>query len=169
MGVSGSGKSSVGILLAERLGLPFAEGDDEHPASNRAKMAAGTPLQDEDRHEWLLRLQARIRAAREAGSGLVISCSALKRRYRDLLCEADPDLIFIHLDGPRELIASRMEKRHGHFMPPSLLDSQLADLEPLQADETGMRADISLPLADIVDQILASPAGAGSLPKKEAQ
>lgn len=142
MGVSGCGKSTVGQALAHELGVPFVEGDAYHPPANVDKMSAGMPLDDNDRAGWLLALQARIGEARAQGAGLVLSCSALKRRYRDLLREGDPALRFAHLDGPRELIAERMQARAGHYMPPSLLDSQLRDLEPLQADEAGMLLDI---------------------------
>src|SRR5713101_816943 len=107
MGVSGCGKSEIGRRLALRLGVAYVEGDDDHPAHNVAKMATGIPLDDDDRHAWLLLLRARIAKARDSGEGLVLSCSALKRRYRDLLCGDDPTLIFVHLDGDRQLIASR--------------------------------------------------------------
>jgi carbohydrate kinase (thermoresistant glucokinase family) len=153
MGVSGCGKSTVGAALAEALGLRFIEGDAFHPPHNVAKMSAGTPLDDHDRAEWLQILAARIRGAREEDTGLVLSCSALKRRYRDLLRQADPALHFAHLEGPRDLIAERMARRAGHFMPPSLLDSQLRDLEPLQDDEAGLRLDISLPPQALVARI----------------
>jgi gluconokinase len=143
MGVSGSGKSAVGGALAAALGMPYHEGDSDHPPANVEKMKAGTPLDDNDRYGWLLALRDRIRRAGERNQGLVLSCSALKRRYRDLLREGDPDLIFLHLDGSRELIAARMQARSGHFMPPALLDSQLRDLEPPQADERALRLDIS--------------------------
>lgn len=154
MGVSGCGKSEIGRLLAERLGVPHFEGDDDHSPANIAKMAAGTPLTDADRHDWLLLLQARLRDATVRGQGLVLSCSALKRRYRDLLRAGDPQLYFVHLDGPRELIAERMRARPGHFMPVSLLDSQLRDLEPLQEDERGVRADIALPPAQLIERVM---------------
>ncbi|WP_229427268.1 gluconokinase [Massilia atriviolacea] len=156
MGVSGCGKSTVGQALAQELAVPFVEGDQFHPPANVAKMSAGTPLDDADRAGWLLALQARIAAARARGTGLVLSCSALKRRYRDLLREGDPALRFAHLDGPRELIAARMQARAGHYMPPSLLESQLRDLEPLQADEAGVLLDIgsapALQVARILDR-----------------
>jgi gluconokinase len=142
MGVSGCGKSEVGSRLAARLGVDHFEGDSDHPPANIAKMVAGVPLDDSDRQGWLLLLQARIRDAAAAGRGLVLSCSALKRRYRDLLREGDPDLVFVHLHGDRELIASRMRARPGHFMPVKLLDSQFADLELLGADERGLQLDI---------------------------
>lgn len=154
MGVSGCGKSEIGRRLAERLGIACVEGDDDHPAANVAKMAAGTPLGDADRQEWLLCLQARIRNARQRGEGMVLSCSSLKRRYRDLLREGDPALIFIHLDGAHGLIASRMRSRPGHFMPVILLESQFLDLEPLMDDELGMRLDIECEPAQIVDQVM---------------
>ncbi|HEU5434863.1 MAG TPA: gluconokinase [Telluria sp.] len=154
MGVSGCGKSEVGRELAALLHVDFVEGDAYHSAANVAKMAAGTPLTDEDRADWLHTLQERIAAARESGVGLVLACSALKRRYRDLLRQADPDLRFAHLDGARELIAARMGARTAHFMPASLLDSQLRDLEPLGADEAGGRIDIVKPPAALAQEIL---------------
>ena len=154
MGVSGCGKSVVGSLLAERLGVIHVEGDSHHPAANIEKMAAGIALDDNDRHGWLLLLQARIREAAERGEGLVLSCSALKRRYRDVLRQGDPDLVFLHLDGDRELIAARMRARAGHFMPVRLLDSQFRDLEPLGADERGLRVDIRNPPDMLVEQAL---------------
>ncbi|RJF99935.1 gluconokinase [Noviherbaspirillum saxi] len=155
MGVSGCGKSEIGRLLGERLGVAHIEGDEHHPPVNIAKMAAGTPLDDADRQDWLLILQQKIRAAADRGLGMVLSCSALKRRYRDLLRGGDPDLFFLHLDGDRELIAQRMQARPGHFMPVALLDSQFRDLEPLQPDEAGVRADIRLAPETLVDEVLA--------------
>jgi gluconokinase len=154
MGVSGSGKSAIGTALAAALAVPFIEGDAFHPAANVAKMSAGMPLDDHDRSAWLLLLQAKIGAAREDGTGLVVSCSALKRRYRDLLRAADPALYFVHLDGAPELIATRLRNRAGHFMPPALLESQLRDLEPLQADEAGLRLDVAATPAQLLEQIL---------------
>jgi gluconokinase len=154
MGVSGCGKSEIGQRLASRLRIEYAEGDDDHPAANVAKMAAGIPLNDADRHDWLLVLQTRIRSAKEKGEGLVISCSSLKRRYRDLLREGDSDLVFVHLEGDRELIASRMRARPGHFMPLTLLDSQFRDLEPLQQDETGIRLDIRNAPDALIDYVI---------------
>lgn len=157
MGVSGSGKSTVGNALAARLDVPFLEGDAFHPAANVSKMSAGIPLDDLDRAGWLAALAAEVKGARERGAGLVLSCSALKRRYRDLLRAADPDLRFAHLAGPRALIAQRMQDRPGHYMPPSLLDSQLGILEPLQADEAGLTLDITLAPAALVERIGATP------------
>lgn len=155
MGVSGCGKSEIGSRLAARLGLAYAEGDDFHTPENIAKMAAGTPLTDGDRRDWLLLLQAQLAAAAAAGRGLVLSCSSLKRAYRDLLRQADPALLFVHLDGPRELIAARMRARPNHYMPMSLLDSQFAALEPLAPDERGLRLDLRLPPAQLVEAVAA--------------
>jgi gluconokinase len=157
MGVCGCGKSEVGQQLAAALGVRFLEGDAYHPASNVAKMAAGTPLDDADRAGWLQRLQAEIAAARANGEGLVLACSALKRRYRDVLRAGDPGLRFAHLAGPRELISARMQARTAHYMPPSLLESQLNDLEPLGAGEHGVLLDISKPIAVLTDEILHIP------------
>ena len=156
MGVSGCGKSSIGQRLADALKVPFIEGDSFHSIQNVAKMAAGTPLTDEDRADWLQALKDQIRAAHQNNTGLVLSCSALKRRYRDLLRAGDPGLRFAHLAGSRELIATRMQARTGHYMPLSLLDSQLAALEPLEADEAGLTLDIRRPPHDLVDTILQS-------------
>ena len=156
MGVSGCGKSTVGRHLADAHGDVYVEGDAFHPPANVAKMVAGQPLGDEDRVEWLRALKEQIGSACERGVGLVLSCSALKRSYRDLLREADPALRFAHLDGPRELIAERLSARKDHYMPPLLLDSQLAVLEPLGADEQGIVLDIRQAPAQLVQQILTS-------------
>jgi len=153
MGVSGSGKSTIGAALANHFTVPFLEGDAYHPADNVSKMSAGIPLDDEDRAGWLDALASEIGMARSQDRGLVLSCSALKRRYRDLLRTADPALRFVHLAGPRELIAVRMHGRPGHYMPPSLLDSQLSILEPLQADEAGLTLDITLAPSALVERI----------------
>jgi carbohydrate kinase (thermoresistant glucokinase family) len=136
MGVSGSGKSTVGALLAEAIGAPFTDGDDLHPPANVAKMAAGIPLDDADRWPWLAAVG---RALADAGpDGLVVACSALKHVYRDAIRAEAPTTRFVELDSPPEMLAARMV-RPGHFMPPSLLASQLAILEPLAADEPGVR------------------------------
>jgi gluconokinase len=153
MGVSGCGKSEIGKRLAARLGTEYVEGDAFHPAANVAKMSAGVPLDDSDRSGWLEVLRDKIAEARSQGCGLVLSCSSLKRHYRDLLRSGDPELTFVHLHGDRELISSRMQARPGHFMPPALLDSQLRDLEPLQPDERGFQADIRLAPDDLITQI----------------
>ncbi|MER6347505.1 gluconokinase [Streptomyces sp. NPDC001595] len=141
MGVAGTGKTTIGPLLAARLGVPYAEGDDFHPPANIAKMSAGTPLTDEDRLPWLDAIGGW--ADGRAGLGGVVSCSALKRSYRDRLRAAAPGLVFVHLAGDRALIEDRMSHRQGHFMPTALLDSQFATLEPLQADEAGVRVDVA--------------------------
>ncbi|MDT0308272.1 gluconokinase [Streptomyces sp. DSM 44917] len=141
MGVSGTGKTTIGRRLAAELRVPFAEGDDFHPPANVAKMSAGTPLDDADRLPWLDALGAWARA--RAGFGGVISASALKRAYRDRLRAAAPRCVFLHLDGDRGLIQRRMAERKGHFMPPALLDSQCAALEPLEPDEKGAPIDIA--------------------------
>lgn len=138
MGVTGTGKSTVGALLAERLGVGFADGDDFHSRANIEKMAAGTPLTDDDRRPWLDSIGAW--ANRHGG---VVGCSALRRAYRDRLRAAAPGTVFVHLTGGRGLIENRMSHREGHFMPMALLDSQLATLEPLQADEAGVTVDVS--------------------------
>jgi len=155
MGVSGSGKSVLGARLAAALDAPFVEGDAFHPAQNVARMAAGIALTDADRAPWLAELAARIKAAAEAGAPLVLACSALKRRYRDLLRSGDPDLRFVHLTGDPAVLATRMGQRPGHFMPVSLLESQLRDLEPLAPDEHGIVLDIAATPDEQVAAVLA--------------
>lgn len=156
MGVSASGKSTVGRLLAAARGLSYLDGDDFHPPENVARMAAGHALTDTDRQGWLAALSARLSQAVAAGEGVVLSCSALKRRYRDLLRQGAPQMQLIYLHGSRELLAARIAARTGHYMPPSLLDSQLATLEPPQADEAARSFDVALPPPQIVAAILAS-------------
>ncbi|GEC04410.1 gluconokinase [Streptomyces spinoverrucosus] len=141
MGVAGTGKTTIGPLLAARLGVPYAEGDDFHPQANIAKMSAGIPLDDEDRWPWLDAIGAWAHG--RTGLGGVVSSSALKRSYRDRLRAAAPGIVFVHLTGDRELIEDRMAHRQGHFMPTALLDSQFATLQPLQADETGVAVDVA--------------------------
>lgn len=143
MGVSGCGKTSVGRHVATTLGLTFIEGDELHPPRNVALMAAGTPLTDDDRADWLATIAGRLGQAFAAGHGLVVSCSALKRRYRDVLRAPCPGLRFVYLHGNAALLHQRMSARQGHYMPPSLLDSQLATLEPPDADEDAISVDIS--------------------------
>ncbi len=156
MGVCGCGKSAVGRRVAALLGARFIEGDELHAPASIAKMASGVPLDDGDRAAWLQRLRDEIRAAREQHQGLVVSCSALKRRYRDHLREGDPALRFVHLHGQRDLIARRLAARQGHYMPPVLLDSQWAALEPLQPDEAGMTLDIAAAPEQLADAVAAA-------------
>ncbi|MEU9327118.1 gluconokinase [Streptomyces canus] len=141
MGVAGTGKTTIGPLLAARLGVPYAEGDDFHPPANIAKMSAGTPLTDEDRRPWLDAIGSWAHGRAELGG--VVSCSALKRSYRDRLRAEAPGVAFVHLAGDRSLIEDRMSHRQGHFMPTALLDSQFATLQPLQEDEAGVVVDVS--------------------------
>lgn len=150
MGVCGSGKSVIGEAFARALGVDFVEGDSYHPAENVTKMSAGVPLTDDDRAGWLKALEARIRGARDAGTGLVVTCSALKRGYRDVLRAETPDLRFVFLRGERELIAERLAGRRGHFMPPALLESQFATLEEPSPDENALVCDIRHSPADLV-------------------
>jgi carbohydrate kinase (thermoresistant glucokinase family) len=140
MGVSGSGKTTVGQLLAARLGLPFEDADSLHPAANIEKMAAGIALTDEDREPWLALVGSHFAAAED--TGLVVACSALKRSYRKAILAAEPLVRFVHLAGSIELIQRRLGHRHGHFMPASLLISQFSTLEPLGADEPGVTVDL---------------------------
>jgi gluconokinase len=156
MGVSGSGKSLIGAGFARALGVDFVEGDEYHSAENVERMSRGIPLTDEDRARWLRSLAARIRKAKEAGSGLVISCSALKRSYRDILRADAPGLRFVYLKGGRELIAQRLAGRRGHFMPPSLLESQFTTLEEPLPDEDAWVCDIARAAQDIVTALVAS-------------
>lgn len=153
MGVSGVGKTTVGALLAERLGWAFEEGDALHPEANVAKMAAGEPLTDDDRRPWLELVAAWIEARTAAGEPGVITCSALKRVYRDVLRRTG--VVFVHLTGPDAITAERLAGRRGHFMPPSLLASQLSTLEPLGADENGLRVSTELSPEAQVDAIAA--------------
>lgn len=153
MGVSGCGKSSMGEALAARLGLPYIEGDALHPAENVAKMSKGTPLTDDDRWPWLTGVG---QAVATPENGAVASCSALKRVYRDLLRrEAGEGLIFVHLHGSRALLLERMKHRPGHFMPASLLDSQLATLEMPGPGENVISVDCAEPLSEAVDRVAA--------------
>jgi gluconokinase len=156
MGVCGCGKSTVGQQLAAARGVEFAEGDLFHPPENVARMAAGVPLTDDDRKGWLMALADRLADARKAGRGLVLSCSALKRSYRDVLRRGAPDLKFVHLTGSRELLGGRMAHRPGHYMPASLLDSQLAILEPPGSDENARTFDVSRAPESIVAALMAA-------------
>lgn len=151
MGVSGSGKTTVGEALAARLGWRFVEGDSFHPPENVAKMSAGIPLDDNDREPWLRALAAEIAKDEAAGSPSVVGCSALKRSYRDILRTGAPRVCFVHVHGDHTVLADRLSHRAGHFFPASLLDTQLATLEPLGPDEDGVVVDVALPTAEQVD------------------
>lgn len=143
MGVAGSGKTTIAALLAARIGGDVVDADDLHPATNVAKMAAGTPLTDDDRWPWLAEVGAAIRKRLAAGRPVVVACSALRRVYREsITAGAGTPVQFAHLDGAHELIAARMAARAGHFMPTGLLDSQFATLEPLEPDEPGFAVAI---------------------------
>jgi len=155
MGVSGSGKSLIGAALARALGIEFVEGDEYHPAENVERMSSGIPLTDDDRARWLRSLAVRLREAKDAGTGLVVSCSALKRSYRDVLRAEAGELRFVYLRGPRALLDERLASRRDHFMPPSLLDSQLATLEEPSPDEHACVCDILEPPQDLVAALVA--------------
>lgn len=155
MGVAGCGKSTVAGLLADRFGWPLGEADDWHPAANVAAMTAGIPLTDADRAPWLLAVRDWIDA--QAGD-CVLTCSALRRPYRDVLRTASARVRFVHLDGSRDELAARLAARTGHFMPPSLLDSQLAALEPLGADEDGVVVGITGAPAEVADRVVEAAA-----------
>jgi gluconokinase len=153
MGVSGSGKTTIASRLAARLGWTFEDGDRFHPASNVAKMAAGHPLTDEDRWPWLQAIADEIDAVCQRSGRVVIACSALKRTYRDLLVHGRSDVRLIFLDGTQAVIADRLARRKGHFMPPGLLDSQFKTLELPKSDENPVTVSIDAPVEAIVDEI----------------
>ena len=154
MGVSGCGKTTVAAILARRLGWPFEEGDALHPQANIEKMAAGHSLTDVDRWPWLAKVADWIDKRLDAGENGLITCSALKRSYRDLINRRGSGLMFVFLAGSKETIAARLAARHGHFMPASLLDSQFADLDEPAADEPAIRVEIGPPAAEIAEQII---------------
>lgn len=156
MGVSGSGKSTVGAALAQRLRVPFADADDFHPPANIAKMTAGHPLDDEDRYPWL---EAIGEWLAEHADGGVMSCSALKRKYRDQLRRHCADVRFLHLSGTVDVIARRQASRPGHFMPATLLASQFETLEHLDADERGISIDVDQSIDAIVDSYVSASEG----------
>jgi len=148
MGVSGSGKSTIGLLVADALGVPFIDGDSLHPIANVTKMAAGNPLTDEDRWPWLALVGEALDDATQ--TGLVVACSALKRAYRDAILAEAPAAVFLHLSGSREVLSARLEGRSGHFMPISLLDSQLATLEEPGDDEPRVVVNVGAPVETVV-------------------
>ncbi len=161
MGVSGSGKSTVGSALAQRLRVPFVDADALHPPANIAKMAAGEPLDDDDRRPWLDLVGEWLAGHRSGG---VASCSALKRAYRDRLRAHCPRVEFLHLSGSPELIGHRLAARTGHFMPVALLGSQFEALEPLGRDEAGVTVDVGRDVGAIVDAYLSASASAARRP-----
>ena len=154
MGVAGCGKSTVARGIEDRLGWSFAEGDDFHPSANIEKMSAGTPLTDEDRWPWLDTIVTWTNGEAAAGRSTIVTCSALRRVYRDRLRSTPGRTLFLHLHGNQALLAERLESRPGHFMPPSLLGSQLATLEPLEPDEDGIVLDIDAPIPDLGEQAI---------------
>ncbi|GAB2742135.1 gluconokinase [Nocardioides pakistanensis] len=158
MGVSATGKTSVARRLAQELGWPFEEGDDHHPPRNIDKMAAGVPLDDDDRRPWLESLAGLLARDHAAGRSSVLTCSALRRSYRDILRGNVPtdSVYFVHLAADFDVLHARMARRQRHFMPASLLQSQFETLEPLEPDERGVRVDVAAPLADVVEQALAA-------------
>lgn len=156
MGVTSVGKTTIGKMLARRLGALFAEGDSYHPVRNVEKMRGGTPLDDDDRRPWLEAIRRDAAGWLASGKRAVVTCSALKRRYRDVLRGAGEGVRFVHLTGDRELIARRMAGRQGHYMPPSLLPSQLATLEAPGADEDVLSVDVAAAPDAVVEAILAT-------------
>lgn len=156
MGVSGSGKTTVAEELAHRLAWPLIEGDDLHPAANVEKMHSGHPLTDEDRWPWLDRVAERIGSWERAGESGIVTCSALKRAYRDRLRAGHPSVWFAHVDADPDVLRERLAHRTGHYMPPALLDSQLAALQPLQGDEPGATVDGDTPPAAVVTALVAA-------------
>ncbi|MGM7671717.1 gluconokinase [Microbacterium sp. A93] len=152
MGVSAAGKTTVGIALAEQLGVPFNDADALHSDANRAKMASGTPLTDDDRWPWLETVGDRFRS--RSDTGLVMACSALRRVYRDRIRSVAPDVLFVHLHGSRELLLERAQARTDHFMPAALFDSQLATLEVLDEDEAGFVVIVDREPHELVEEIV---------------
>ncbi|MDE0546704.1 gluconokinase [Microbacterium sp. C7(2022)] len=149
MGVAGAGKSTLAAALAERLGATLVEADDLHSPEAKAQMTAGVPLADDDRWPWLARVAERVRDEHRAGRDVVVSCSALRRSYREALArDSGVDLVFVHVHGSEDELAARIGQRTGHFMPATMLASQLATLEPLAADENGILIPLALPLED---------------------
>lgn len=165
MGVSGCGKSTIGAMLGERRGLPYKDGDDLHPLDNIEKMAAGTPLTDDNRWLWLTDVATWLHSHDD---GAIIGCSTLKRSYRDLIRSEAPDAILVNLDGDFDLLHQRMHSRPGHFMPPGMLRSQVDTPEPLEADEPERVFDIATPPEELVEATEKSryePAVVNSVPR----
>jgi gluconokinase/shikimate kinase len=154
MGVSGCGKTTVAAILSGRLGWPFEEGDQLHPQSNIDKMRAGHPLTDEDRAPWLEKIANWVEECLDAGQNGLITCSALKRSYRDIINRRGHGVEFVYLAGSKELISHRLAARHGHFMPATLLDSQFEALQEPTPDEPAVRIDIGPPAATLADTII---------------
>ncbi|MGI8458721.1 MAG: gluconokinase [Propionibacteriaceae bacterium] len=154
MGVSGCGKSTVAGLLAGRLGWALEEGDDLHPQANQDKMASGHPLTDEDRWPWLEKVAEWVDERHDAQESGLITCSALKRSYRDVINRRGSGVVFVYLAGSREIISTRLRARQGHYMPSSLLDSQFADLEEPGPDEPEVRIDVGPPARVIADNVI---------------
>ena len=164
MGVSGSGKSTVGELLGHRLAVPFIDGDDLHPAANKEKMRAGIPLDDDDRRPWLQEIGRTLQAHQQDGQGVIVACSALKAKYRAVLASHAPSTVFVHLVGTRELIAPRQSHRTHEYMPNSLLDSQFATLEDLSDAERGIEVSIDQKPEEIVQDAAARLAALHATP-----
>ncbi|GEN81136.1 gluconokinase [Actinotalea fermentans] len=156
MGVSGSGKTTLARILQTRLGWPYAEADEFHPQANIDKMTAGTPLTDEDRWPWLAAMRDWLTEQARAGRSTIVTCSALRRTYRDVLREAEGRVRFVHLTAAPDVIAPRLDHRAGHFMPPSLLPSQFATLEPLADGEDGAVVVVDVPPEEVADRALAA-------------
>jgi carbohydrate kinase (thermoresistant glucokinase family) len=168
MGVTSSGKTSVGKAIARRLHAPFLDGDDYHPASNVTKMSAGTPLTDDDRWPWLQNFARSLHEAAEIKGSAVGACSALKRIYREFLVKnAGEPILFVYLDGSKDVIRERMKSRVGHFMPTTLLDSQFATLEVPTADENVLFAPIDQPVERIADLVVAELTHLRSFKRKQ--
>jgi gluconokinase len=165
MGVQGSGKSTIGELLAQRLGVPFLDADSLHSPENKAWMASGHALTDARRLPWLHEVGERLGLG--GGSGIVVACSALKRSYRDLLREQAPALLTVFVRGDPDVIRARLAAREHEYMPSSLLPSQLADLEPRQDDEPGLTVDLLTSPRQIVERIVAMIAAEGAAPKRQ--